>query len=50
MLLALVEMILGELPSDLRFLYAFGVIFVLYVFLKMLTIFLDIIRDLVGGL
>ena len=50
MLLNLVETILGELPSDLRFLYAFGCIFVLYILVKMFAIFIEIIRDLIGGL
>ena len=36
MLLGLVQEIFGELPQDLRFLYAFGCMFVLYILVKML--------------
>lgn len=50
MLLGLVEQILGELPSDLRFLYAFGCIFVLYILLKLFTIFTNVIRDFIRSL
>ena len=50
MLLNLVETIFGVLPEDLRFLYAFGCIFILYIFVKMFTIFIEIIRDYLGGL
>lgn len=50
MLLDLVSTIFGVLPDDLRFLYAFGCIFVLYIFLKMFVIFVEIIRDYLGGL
>ena len=50
MLLGLVEQILGELPQDLRFLYAFGVIFVLYIFLKLIVIGIEVIRDFTKGL
>lgn len=45
MLLNLVEIVLGELPQDLRFLYSFGVIFVLCIFLKLLFCFVNVIED-----
>ena len=50
MLLDLVYQFMGELPSDLRFLYAFGVIFVLFIFLKMFTMFIDVIKDYLKSL
>lgn len=50
MLLDLVYMILGDLPQDLRFLYAFGCLFILYIFVKLFKIFIDIIRDFARGL
>ena len=50
MLLDLVYSVLGELPNDLRFLYAFGVIFVMYIFLKMFVIFVDVIKDFLKSL
>lgn len=45
MLLNLVEIILGELPQDLRFLYAFGTVFILCIFLKLLFVFVNVIED-----
>lgn len=50
MLLELVESILGELPPDLRFLYAFGCIFVLYILVRMFSVFIQIIFDFVRSL
>lgn len=45
MLLNLVEIILGELPQDLRFLYVFGIVFILCIFLKLLFVFVNVIED-----
>lgn len=50
MLLNLVETIFGELPQDLRFLYAFGCMFVLYILVKMFTIFINVIGDFLRSL
>ena len=50
MLLGLVHEIFGELPQDLRFLYAFGCMFVLYILVKMFTIFINVIADWVRSL
>lgn len=46
MVLDLVKMILGELPEELEFLYAFGVMFVLYIFITLFKMFIDVTKDL----
>lgn len=46
MVLDLVHMILGELPPQLEFLYAFGVMFVLYIFISIFKMFIDVTKDI----
>lgn len=50
MLLELATTILGELPQDLRFLYAFAVVFVLYIFIRIFSMFVDVIIDYLKSL
>lgn len=49
MLYDLVSSFMGWLPENLQFLMAYGCIFVLYIFVKLFKIFIDIIRDFVRG-
>ena len=45
MLYDLVNLIMGSLPNEFRFMYIFGILFVLYIFLGMFKLFLDIIKE-----
>ena len=41
MVFDIVKMILGELPPQFEFLYSFGIVFVLYIFLKIFKLRYD---------
>ena len=45
MLYDLVNLIMGSLPNEFRFMYIFGILFVLYIFLGMFKLFLDVIKE-----
>lgn len=47
MLMDLVYLIMGSLPDEFKFMYIFGIIFILYIFLGLFKIFIDIIKDFV---
>lgn len=46
----IVNMILGALPPQFEFVVAFGIIFVLYIFLKIFKLFIDVTRDILRWL
>lgn len=46
MLWDLVNMFLGSLPEEFTFIKAFGVLFVLYIFLTLFKLFIDVIKSL----
>lgn len=50
MLWDLVTYFMGSLPSDFEFLYIFGVLFVLYIFIGLFKLFIDVIKEFIGGL
>lgn len=50
MLWDLVEMLLGGLPAEFHFLKAFGVLFVMYIFISLFKLFIDVIRSFIKGL
>jgi len=45
MLWDLVNLFLGGLPPEFHFLKAFGVLFVMYIFLSIFKLFIDVIRS-----
>ena len=45
MLWDLVTQFMGSVPESFEFLYAFGVLFVLYIFISMFKLFIDLIKD-----
>lgn len=45
MLYDLVNLIMGSLPNEFRFLYIFGILFILYIFLGLFKLFLDVIKE-----
>lgn len=49
MVFDIVKMILGELPPQFEFVYSFGIVFVLYIFLKIFKLFIDFTLDLLRG-
>ena len=50
MLYDLVHTILGELPQNLEFLYAFGYVLVLYFVAKIFTSIVNVIQDFLRSL
>ena len=42
---SLVEFVMGSVPDEFKFLYIFGVVFILYIFLGMFKLFIDIMKD-----
>lgn len=46
MLWHLVTLFMGSIPEQFEFLYAFGVLFVLYIFISLFKLFIDVIKDL----
>lgn len=49
MLWDLVTQFMGSLPNEFEFLYIFGVLFVLYIFLGIFKLFIDVIKSFIGG-
>ena len=45
MLYDIVNLIMGSLPDEFRFMYIFGIFFVLYIFLGLFKLFLDVIKE-----
>ena len=43
----LVNLIFGNLPEEFEFLKIFGYLFVLYIFLGLFKLFIDIIKELI---
>lgn len=50
MLMDLVYLIMGSLPDEFKFMYIFGIIFILIIFLDLFKIFVDIIVDFVKSI
>ena len=50
MLYDLVLLIMGSLPEEFKFMYIFGMIFILYIFVGLFKIFIDIIKDFVSSI
>ena len=45
MLYDIVNLIMGSLPNEFRFMYIFGILFVLYIFLGLFKLFVDVIKE-----
>lgn len=45
MLWDIVLLVMGSIPNEFQFLYAFGVLFVLYIFLALFKLFIDVIKE-----
>lgn len=50
MLWDLVNFVMGSLPDDFKFLYIFGVLMILYIFISIFKLFIDVIKDFLRGL
>lgn len=49
MLWDLVLLVMGSIPNEFEFLYIFGILFVLYIFIGMFKLFIDVIKSFIGG-
>lgn len=45
MLYDLVNLIMGSLPQEFEFLKAFGILFILYIFIALFKLFIDVIKS-----
>lgn len=45
MLYDLVNLIMGSLPDEFKFLYIFGMLFILYIFIGLFKLFIDVIKE-----
>lgn len=50
MLWNLVTLFMGSIPNEFEFLYAFGVLFVLYIFISLFKLFIDVIKSFMRGI
>ena len=50
MLWDLVCYIMGSLPEEFTFLYSFGVLFILYIFISLFKLFIDTTKEIFRGL
>lgn len=50
MLWELVNNFMGSLPDEFSFLKAFGVLFILYIFISLFKIFIDVTKQIFRGL
>lgn len=50
MLWNIVTLIMGSLPDEFTFLYSFGVLFVMYIFISLFKLFIDTTKQIFRGL
>lgn len=49
MLYDLVLLIMGSLPEEFRFMYIFGMLFILYIFIGLFKFCIDILKDFINS-